>query len=272
MNRFYDMKYQSQNSFINSLKIQLRVIYALLMREIITRYGRHNLGFAWLFVEPMVFTLSVATLWYFARSMHGSNLPIVPFAIIGYSTVLLWRNVTSRVGNAIQANIGLLYHKNVRLMDVYLARMLLEISGATISFLGLSVTFNLLGLMDLPFDFLYMVYGWFMLAWFSLGLGFTVGCLFEISDIVDRLWHAFTYILFPLSGAAFFVYWLPSFFQEIVLYVPMVHFSEMIKHGYYGDAVPTFENLRYITIWNLLLSFLGLYLLRYMDSKLEVTS
>lgn len=265
------MREMTKDTFLNSLRIQGRVIHALFMREIITRYGRHNLGFAWLFVEPMIFTLGVSSLWYLTKSAHGSSLPIVPFAVIGYSVVLLWRNVASRAGGAVQANIGLLYHRNVRLIDVYIARSALEIIGATISLATLSIVFNLVGLMGLPSDFLYMVFGWFLLIWFALALGFVVGPLFEMSEIVDRLWHAFTYLMFPLSGAAFFVDWLPEVFQGIVLYIPMVHFSEMIKHGYYGDLVPTFENISYIMIWNMGLSFLGLYLVRYTGNKLEAS-
>ena len=70
---------------------------ALLMREVLTRYGRHNIGFLWLFVEPMMFTLGVAALWTAMKATHGSNLPIVAFAITGYSSVLLWRNMPGQV-------------------------------------------------------------------------------------------------------------------------------------------------------------------------------
>jgi ABC-2 type transport system permease protein/capsular polysaccharide transport system permease protein len=41
-------------SLRHSFEIQRRVIGALLMREVITRFGRHNIGFLWLFVEPMI--------------------------------------------------------------------------------------------------------------------------------------------------------------------------------------------------------------------------
>ena len=260
-----------KQNFTNSLKIQLRVIYALLMREIITRYGRHNLGFAWLFLEPMIFTIGVATLWYFFKIVHG-NLQIVPFAISGYSTVLMWRNSANRVGHAIQANTGLLYHRNVKVIDVFIARILLEIIGATISFLVLSLIAIGLGVMNLPNNFLLMITGWMLLAWFTIALALTIGVLFELSEIIDRLWHAFTYLIFPLSGAAFFVYWLPENFKKYILYVPMVHFSEMIRHGYYGDLIPTYENINYILCWNLVLTFTGLYLVKYITQKIEASS
>src|SRR5689334_5920129 len=105
------------------------------MREIITRYGRDNIGFLWVFLEPMIFTLGVTALWYGTRLSHGSNLPIVAFAVTGYSSVLLWRNCANRASMAVPPNVGLLFHRNVRVLDLFVSRILLEIAGATISFI-----------------------------------------------------------------------------------------------------------------------------------------
>ena len=68
-----------------SWTINRRVIGALLMREMLTRYGRNNIGFLWLFVEPMLFTLVITAFWTATRSIHGSAIPIVAFALTGYS-------------------------------------------------------------------------------------------------------------------------------------------------------------------------------------------
>src|SRR2546427_11338670 len=102
------MDITSEVSLRRSGRIQARVIGALLMREIITRYGRHNIGFMWLFVEPMSFTLGIVALWTATKASHGSNLPIVAFAVTGYSSVLLWRNATNRCSKAIEPNLSLL--------------------------------------------------------------------------------------------------------------------------------------------------------------------
>ena len=82
-----------QNSLWQSFRIQQRVIGALLMREVLTRFGRHNIGFLWVFVEPMIFTIGVVTLWTVVDVGHGSSIPIVAFGITGYSSVLLWRHI-----------------------------------------------------------------------------------------------------------------------------------------------------------------------------------
>ena len=53
----------------SSLAVQWRVTHALLIRELITRYGRNNVGFLWLFLEPMLFTLAITAVWTATRSV-----------------------------------------------------------------------------------------------------------------------------------------------------------------------------------------------------------
>ncbi len=55
-------------SFVKACAVQRRVIGALLMREIQLRWGRRNLGFAWLFCEPLVFALPVLAMWSLLRT------------------------------------------------------------------------------------------------------------------------------------------------------------------------------------------------------------
>lgn len=250
------------HSFVRSFKIQLRVIYALLMREIITRYGRRNIGFLWLFLEPIIFVLLVSVFWQAIRAERFNDMPIIPFAVIGYSVVLCWRNSVSRTTKAVGANVGLLYHRNVTVIDVFLARVFLEVFGATVSFLALSILFHVVGFMPAPDDFLYMTFGWILMIWFAIGLSFIIGALCEMSEVIHRLWNSFSIVLFPLSGVVFFVHWLPEIAREYVLYIPMVHLTEMIRHGYYGDMIPTYENVSYLVWCNMVLSFLGLTLVR----------
>lgn len=121
-------------NFGRSLAVQRRVIFALLMREVLTRYGRHNIGFLWLFVEPMIFTVGITILWNATGATHGSNLPISAFALTGYSTVLLWRNMPGRCSMAVTPNLALMYHRNVKVIDIFIARILLEVVGNTASF------------------------------------------------------------------------------------------------------------------------------------------
>lgn len=241
-----------------SLGIQFRVIGALLMREVLTRYGRHNIGFLWLFLEPMIFTLGITALWTIVKAAHGSSLPITAFAVTGYSSVLLWRNMPTRCSCAIEPNLSLMYHRHVKVIDIFAARILLEIAGTTTSFATLMLVFNAIGMMDPPDDILKIMFGWLMLAWFGAALGLLVGAMSARTEIVEKLWHPMNYLLFPLGGAVFMVDWLPIEAQKFVLYVPMVHGVEILREGYFGSLVHAHYDLAYMAIFNMVLTLLAL--------------
>jgi len=256
-------------SFLKSLRVQWRVIQALMMREVITRYGRENLGVLWLIAEPALFTLGVSALWTAAGLNHGSSLPIVAFAITGYSSVLMWRNTASRCNSALIHNFNLLFHRNVQVIDVFITRIMLELAGTTASFTLLSLFFISVNVISPPVDLLRVIGGWLMLAWFGAALGMVLGAATAYSELVDRIWHPTSYLLFPLSGAAFMVEWLPQRAQDVVLLLPMVHGVEMVRDGFFGDAVRTHYDASYMALCCLLLTLLGLLLVRDAGRRVE---
>ncbi|PWY55464.1 sugar ABC transporter permease [Legionella qingyii] len=244
------------------LKIQARVIGALLMREILIRYGRHNIGFLWIIVEPMLFTLGVTTLWTLTRLTHGSSLPITAFALTGYSSVLVWRNTVTRCTMAVRSNRSLLHHRYIKVLHLFLARITLEISSVTMSFLILSIAFISMGLMDFPDNILTILFGWLLLMWFAVALALMIGAISEHFETVERLWHTVAYLLFPMSGAAFMVDWLPQKAQEIVLWLPMIHGVELVREGFFGTTVHTHYSIQYLSSFCLVLSLLSLAMVK----------
>ena len=252
-----------------SLAIQTRVVGALLMREALTRFGRHNVGFLWLFLEPMLFTAGVIVLWSLAPHGVAQKVPIVPFIATGYSTLLLWRNCSFRGIKAIEANRSLLNHRHVRLMDIFAARMLLEVAGVTASFCAVMLALWATGFVTAPHDMLVMLAGWGLMAWFSAALGTTLGCLSERSDLLERIWHPLSYFLLFISGAFFMVAWLPAEWRSAALWVPMVHATELLRAGYFGPQQVTFAQPAYALLWCMGLSLVALLLLRDARSLLE---
>ncbi|WP_040598097.1 ABC transporter permease [Sphingomonas elodea] len=247
--------------------IQRRVIGALFIRELLTRFGRHNIGFLWLFVEPMMFTVGVTILWTAFKSTHGSNIPITAFAVSGYSSVLLWRNMPSRCILAIQPNLSLMYHRYVKVIDIFLARLLVEGGGATLSFIILTLFFSYMGWMSLPEDVLKVAFGWFMLAWFGCSFAIFVGCLAEETELVEKLWHPISYFLLPVSGAAYIVDALPPAFQKVVLILPLVHGVELVREGFFGSHIRAHYDMGYLATINAVLTFMALVMLRRVGAK-----
>ncbi len=247
--------------------IQKRVIWALCMREVLTRFGRRNIGFLWLFVEPMLFTLIIAMVIIFIRHSHFGAFSPFAFAVTGYSTVMLWRNMPSRCLHALESNASLLYHRHVKIMDIYFARILLEGVGATVALFFLIIFFSVFGIISLPVNPLQVCVGWFMMVWFGCSLALFIGPTSERSKFVEIIWRPFSYILFPFSGAMFVVDMMPPQARQAILWFPMVHGVECIREGYFGPVIKFHYDLGYLALFNLGLMVLGFSNLRHVSRQ-----
>jgi capsular polysaccharide transport system permease protein len=258
--------------FGTALAIQIRVIGALLQREIHTRYARENIGFLWLVGEPILFAGGVIAmrtiLPFFPREQHGMSL--VGFLMTGYLPFLLYRHMISRCIHCVRGNFSVLYHRQVRILDLYIARLILEGAGTVIAFIAGCTFFISIGLMDLPRNLILLYAGWFYAIWFCGSLAILLGAASELSSLVDKFYNPLSYLSLPISGAFYMVDWLPSAWQHYALAVPLVHFFEMIRGGYFGEAVTVHFNAAYITAVCLALTFAGLATIRVVRKRMAV--
>lgn len=251
------------------IAIQASIVRALILRELITRYGRRNIGFLWFILEPAMFTVAIVTLWSLAPMHALPGLSIVAFAVTGYSSVLLWRNCASRCSRAAHVNWALLFHRQVTPLDIYLSRALLEIGAGSLSFLFLSGLFVGLGWMPQPEDFAQVVFAWFQLGLFALCFGLLIGAASDLSEIVDRLWHVLAYVLFPVSGAVTMANWLPEGLRKLVLLLPMVHGVELLRRGWFGSLTPTYGSPLYLFAATVVTGSAALLLIRMGDREVS---
>ncbi|MEQ1494635.1 MAG: ABC transporter permease [Novosphingobium sp.] len=241
-----------------------------MLREVLTRYGRHNIGLFWLYLEPMMFTIGITILWNGLGLNHGSVLPITAFALTGYSTILLWRNMPNRVVMAVSSNTSLMYHRNVRVIDLFASRIILEFLSISSSFVFLTLLFWFTGFLDPPEDVLQLCGAWMMTAWFGASLALLLGTVGERSEVVEKLWHPIAYILFPISGAATMADAIPPGTRELMLLIPMVHCTEMIREAFFGSKVVAHYSVAYLLSWNLILSILGLAIERRLSREIVI--
>jgi capsular polysaccharide transport system permease protein len=248
-----------------SFRTQKRVISALILREILTRFGRRNLGFLWLFVEPALFILALTAIWTALSGSQRSGLPVAAFVLTGYSTVLLWRNMPSRCIKAMAPNIALLYHRQVRPLDIYFSRCALEAVGATMSFVVLATAFISFGLSPVPYDILKVLIGWGLLTWYALALALFFGATSERTELVEKIWSPMTIVMLFLSGAFFMLEAFPPAARDFLLYIPTVSCIELLREGYFGPGHRFYYDIPYVVTFNAVLMLLGLAQVRYIS-------
>lgn len=250
------MTVSSNLTFIQQLRIQGRVIWALVMREMITRFGREGLGVLWMMAEPAMFVVGVMII--FSQTETQAQFPVAEYLAVSYPTLLFWRNTTGRVVKAIEVNRALLHHKPIRPIDIIYARIILEFGGATASFLVLFTVFVIIGICQMPADILTMIMGYFLVMWFSFVFVMIMAALSELSDTIERISHIILYLMLPFSGVFIPTYVLPSEAAHLLTYFPLIDAVELFHKGYYGSRMPTIYMLDYTVF---VLSFFTLFAL-----------
>lgn len=251
---------RQSNTLARSFKLQIDVIWALIIREMHTRFGRENIGFLWFIGEPILFCGGVTIVWSAIRPAHEHGIPVSAFVISGYVPLTIWRHCVGRSVRAYESNGALMFHRQITPLDIITARVILEIIGTLAAGLLISTITILAGFMSAPLDYGLLYLGLVYHVFFCYACSLLIASLSERSDLVEKTIQVFMYLSIPMSGAFAMTDWLPPGAQAVVLWSPSVQDLEMIRGGLFGPGVHPMFNLVYNTQCIMIMLFIGISL------------
>lgn len=242
--------------------VQLRVLGAIMLRELYTRFGRSNLGYLWLVVEPLILSLGIS----FTHLVVHVDLPFgfqpASFYASGYIAYITFRNNVNRATSAIESNKALMFHRQVTLADIVIARSLLEFVAVLGAQLLVLSGFGIFGLADWPERPYRMLEGMAFLAWLSTGMAMLIAGASELNPVVERFVHPATYLMIPLSGMFFVLDSLPGQFGALASWFAVPQMTDMVREGLKADFHSTFVNPPYLVLVCALSTLFGLLMLQ----------
>lgn len=257
-------------SFVRSLRIQRRVINALIVRELTTRYGRENIGFLWMMAEPLLFAGLVGLLWTFMKGQSEHGVGVVPFVVTGYIPLTLFRNSVGRAVGLFTANASLMYHRMISLFDFIFVRCLIEAAGALMAYLFIGILLYVFGAFPMPENPGFLVAGYVLYSLFTFSVCLILAPLSEISDVLEKFMPVTVYIMIPFSGTFNMTSWLAPSLRGMMYWSPPVNAMEMMRYGVFGDDVqPIFDPAVPLAV-TLICMMVGLMLCRHIRRKLVV--
>ena len=251
-------------------RIQFRVIGALMVRELNTRFGRENIGFLWIMAEPLLFAGFVATMWAFMRGNEENGIGIVAFVGSGYLPLTFFRNSVTRSAKLVEANSGLMYHRQIKMLDFIFTRVLIEMIGAMMAYVFFGTVLGFFGLFPMPYDIGIMIGGFLLYAFFTLSVCLMLAPLSEMSEVVEKLLPVTTYIMIPFSGTFNMSQWLSPKLRDILLWSPPANAMEIMRYGLFGDKVQPSYSIPNTLACSLVCTLIGLILCRRIRRKLVV--
>lgn len=250
--------------------IQVRVIKALMLRELTTRFGRENIGFLWIMVEPLLFAGLIALLWRATKGPLEAGVDIVAFVISGYIPMVLFRSVVNRAVSSFTANGSLMYHRQIKVLDILLVRFLIELIGHMMAYFFAVIVLIAFGLFPSIHDVGFLLLGWAYFSLFVFAIALIVAPMSEMSEAVEKVVPVANYMMIPFSGAFFFVSSLTPDFAKAVLYSPPVHAMEMMRFGIFGPSIDPQYDLLYPIGFSLPCILIGLLLCRALRRRLVI--
>ncbi len=259
------------NSAWDILATQARVIGALMMRELHTRYGRENVGYLWLVGEPMMLATVIASLHSSTHTAYGSDLKPLPFTVVGYTIFIMFRGIINRSEGAIEANGSLLYHRMVTVTDIVFSRALLEAAGTFLAYAVMIMLMTGLGWASPPVRPLYLMAAVGLMFWISLAHSLIIAGISHENRTVSRFIHPYSYFMIPLSGAFYQVEWIPHPYREALLWLPLPHIFELARYGQFRSANLDYFDAEYLIGICLIMTWLGLVSVKLLRKRIHLS-
>jgi len=251
-------------------RIQTRVVGALMMRELITRFGRENIGFLWMMAEPVLFAVLVGIMWTFMKGPEEHGISVTAFVASGYIPLVMFRSTMGRAVRAFSANSSLLYHRQVTLFDLILVRFLVELIGSMMAYVAIATLLIFLGLFPVPADIGALLLGWALYGLFTFSVALILAPLSEVSDTLEKFMPVSTYLMVPFSGTFNMTSWLAPGIRDVMLYSPPVSAMELQRYGIWGDKITPYYDIPYAVSVSLVMMLFGLILCRSIRRVLVV--
>lgn len=239
-----------------------RTVFALILREMSTRYGRSPGGYLWAILEPLGGVVILALAFSLLLRTPSLGNSFVLFYATGFVPFTLYQNISNTVARALMFSKPLMQYPAVTWADAILARFALN--GLTGILVGYIVLTMILIVVDthvlLDIVPILKVIGLTLL--FGLAVGMLNSVLMGLFNAWDLIWSIVTRPLFIASGVIFIYEDMPPMVQDILWYNPLMHITGLMREGFYSTYSPSYISELYVISVSLIVLFLGTVLLR----------
>jgi len=248
--------------------VQCRVVHALILRDVKSRFGGRRLGFLWALLEPCLFiSLFVAMFYLIGRSSQsGVALPL--FFVSGIAPFLMFRDLYSSISGEAKNMSPLLMFPQVSRIDLIVANLIVNVLLSIAVFILLLTGCYMMGYTFHVENPLGVLRALTLMVLMGLGLGLFIGSLVIRYEFISSVSQAVLgRPLFLASGLFFTAEMLPPAAREYALYNPILHLIESIRSEMFESFDSRYVDLPYVVTFIIILLGFGLMMLMFFDRQ-----
>ncbi len=245
----------------------LHVLHALMLRDMRTRFGASLWGYAVIVLWPCVHVFMLIGIYTFQKLAAPLGDSRSLFFATGAVPVLVFQYISREVMKAVIMNRPLTYYPQVKLFDVVLARILVEIVTGFLALLVVSSILVAIGTNPVPSDPFMAMCGYVAAIVLGIGIGTINVAIIGFFPGWMIGYALFSIIMYISSGVMFLPSYMPDKIYYWMKYNPALQCAEWVRSAYYPYAGIQVDYL-YVIMFGLTAMSVGLLLIKHVVSKM----
>jgi len=251
-----------------AFQIQRDVIYALLLRELIARFGKSRVGLMWVLIEPVAHLVFPILIFGFVRERVVPGIEYPVFLAYGFLPFLLFKTICLQTMDGTAASRGVLSYRQVLLMDVFVAKMLAYCAIESVVFITVLSGLAMFGFDVLPQHPVELAGTLVLTVLLAFGLGMLFAAMSSVVPDAKSVIRVLFIPLYFLSGVLFPLSRLKEEWVDWIALNPVAHLVDMSRLAGVAHHEPMRQlSIGYPLALAVITLFIGLalYRLRYLS-------
>jgi capsular polysaccharide transport system permease protein len=216
-----------------SIKTRMNVIFALLVRDMRTRFGRSHLGYLIAVAWPLVHLAVIVAMVSLANRVMPIGTDPAVFVATGVMPYILCLYPARMMCFAIDANRSLFLFPVVKPLDMMIARACIEFLTAFVVVIIFCTCLLALGIEIIPPNVAVWASSLFATVYFSICLGVFNTICYSLTKAWNVVFIGLILVMYATSGTFVLPSTFSPEFRAIVWFNPLLHCVEWLRSAYY---------------------------------------
>ncbi len=231
----------------------------MVLREARARFGDRRMGAVWTLIEPICHLLIFTVLFSLIRGRTVAGVEYPVFVLVGMAPFLLFRNTALRLMDSLRENRSLFAYKQIKPLDTYIARVLVETCISATVYAILVLGFAWYGFDMTVSNPLQWVASLILGLLFAFGLGMLLALITHALPSLKVVIRMAFFPLYFISGVLLPASYLPPAMMPLLLLNPFLHLVELIR----AEVLPHYTPVdgvseEYVITFTVILLFVAL--------------
>jgi capsular polysaccharide transport system permease protein len=243
-----------------SLQIMKDTVFALMMRELKTRFGAKKLGYFWAIAEPAAQASILAIMFSLIGRSSLSGVPVALFMISGLMPFKFFSKLLPQLAGSVQANKALFTYRQVSILDPLITRLIIEVVTYIVVFCIILAVMAWMGFNVEMQNFLAFLMINLLLISLGLGMGIVLCVAGAYWEDTSKVVGMVMMPMFMISGIFFTATMIPQKYIYLFDWNPIFHLIELIRQAMFVSYTSPVGDWQYVAFCALVVNSVGLML------------